>query len=254
MSTPEEASEYLSRTNLKSIIEWITAECILNRPDDPMSFVKNLLEMKIDARGDVVFSAEQPTDYVRGCYAEAANLADENGVIHGKVVGGGGTSTGQAAAAVARLAVMERLVRASRGIAETLNPWDASNAVVQEACGILGADRASIFVVTPDRGSLTLMMAEGAKEITVPMGVGIAGGVAENGKVVNIPDCYDDARFDPSFDKKTGYKTNNMLCSAIKDSEGEIVGVLQIINKADGPFTLADEEVFHSFEFYIFLF
>lgn len=36
MSTPEEASDYLTRTNFKSIIEWLTAEAILNRPEDPM--------------------------------------------------------------------------------------------------------------------------------------------------------------------------------------------------------------------------
>jgi hypothetical protein len=54
MSTPEEASEYLARTNFKSIVEWITAEAILNRPDDPVIFVKNLLEAKIDARGSQV--------------------------------------------------------------------------------------------------------------------------------------------------------------------------------------------------------
>jgi adenylate cyclase len=45
---------------------------------------------------------------------------------------------------------------------------------------------------------------QGAKEITVPMGAGIAGGVASSGKTVNIPDCYADSRFDPSFDTQTG--------------------------------------------------
>jgi len=228
MSTPEEAAEYLSRTNFKSIIEWITAECILNRPDDPVSFCKSLMETKVEARGDVSFAPEQPTEYIRACYAEAANLADEHGVIHGKVVGGGGTSAGQAAAAVARLAVMERLVRSSRAISESLNPYEATSTIVQEACGILGADRASVFLLSDDKSSLRLMMAEGAKEITVPVGVGIAGGVAATGAMVNIPDCYEDSRFDPSFDKKTGYKTNSMLCSPIRDRDGEVVGVLQV--------------------------
>ena len=228
MSTPEEASEYLSRTNFKSVIEWLTAETILNRPDDPTSFCKNLLEAKIEARGAVSYAPEQPTEYIRGCYAEAANLADEHGVIHGKVVGGGGSSAGQAAAAVARLAVMERLVKAGRGIAESLNPYDASNTIVQEACGILGADRASVFLMSADKTYLTLMMSEGSKAITVPVGVGIAGNVAAAGETVNIPDCYEDTRFDPSFDKKTGYRTNNMLCVPIKDTMGDVVGVLQV--------------------------
>lgn len=56
----------------------------------------------------------------------------------------------------------------------------------------MGADRATIFIMSNDKSQLTLMMAEGAKEITVPVGVGIAGGVAETGANVNIPDCYED--------------------------------------------------------------
>jgi len=235
----------LSKTNFKSIVEWITAEVILNRPDDPLSYCKNLIELKLDARGSLPFSAEQPTEYVRACYAEASNLADEHGVIHGKVLGsgGGGASSGQHAATSSRLATMERLVKAAKSIADNLDPYDATNTIVQEACAILGADRASIFIVSNDKKILALMMAEGAKEITVPIGVGIAGGVASTGKSVNIGDCYSDSRFDPSFDKKTGYKTNNMLCAAIKDTAGDIVGVLQIINKVDGPFDESDEEI-----------
>ena len=68
---------------------------------------------------------------------------------------------------------------------------------VQEACGILGADRAAIFLLSNDKSQLTLMVAEGAKEITVPVGVGIAGGVAETGANVNIPDCYEDRCIEP---------------------------------------------------------
>lgn len=58
-TTPEEASEYLSRTNFKSVIEWMTAEAILNRPDDPVTFCRNLLDMKIEARGSNPFAPEQ---------------------------------------------------------------------------------------------------------------------------------------------------------------------------------------------------
>jgi len=244
MSTPEEASEYLARTNFKSIIEWMTAEAILNRPEDPMTFCRNLLDIKIDERGGTPYDPEQPTDYVKGCYEEASNLADENGRIHGKVVAAVTTSANQQMNAIeGRLKTMERLVEASRSIADSLDPYDATNTIVKESCTILGADRASIFTMSNDKKNLILMIAEGAKNITVPVGSGIAGGVAASGTMVNIPDCYTDSRFDPSYDKKTGYKTNNMLCAPIHDSTGEIVGVLQIINKHAGPFTPDDEEI-----------
>lgn len=56
----------------------------------------------------------------------------------------------------------------------------------------MGADRATIFLVNNDKTQLSLMMAEGSKEVTVPVGVGIAGTVADTGSNINIPDCYED--------------------------------------------------------------
>eukprot|EP00618_Florenciella_parvula_P012811 CAMPEP_0119507266 /NCGR_PEP_ID=MMETSP1344-20130328/27208_1 /TAXON_ID=236787 /ORGANISM="Florenciella parvula, Strain CCMP2471" /LENGTH=465 /DNA_ID=CAMNT_0007543883 /DNA_START=64 /DNA_END=1458 /DNA_ORIENTATION=+ len=246
MGTPEEASDYLSRTNFKSVIEWLTAEAILNRPDDPMIFCRNLLDQKIDARGGVDYNAEHPTEYVRSCYAEASNLADEHGRIHGKVVAPVTTSSNQQMDILGKkLKILERLIVASRAIADSLDPYEATQAIIKESCSVLNADRASIFTVSLDKKSLQLMIAEGAKNITVPIGVGIAGGVATSGESVNIPDAYADDRFDPSHDKKTGYKTDSILCQPIQDTSGEIVGVMQVINKADGPFTPDDEEVSH---------
>jgi adenylate cyclase len=61
---------------------------------------------------------------------------------------------------------------------------------------------------------------------------------------VNIPDCYGDDRFDQTFDKMTGYRTNNLLTMSIVDFEGECMGVLQAINKNpnDAPsFSRIDE-------------
>lgn len=50
---------------------------------------------------------------------------------------------------------------------------------------------------------------------------------------VNIPDCYQDSRFDSSFDKLTGYHTKSMLVKPINDYEGNVTGVFQAINKGD---------------------
>lgn len=47
-------------------------------------------------------------------------------------------------------------------------------------------------------------------------------------QTVNIPDAYLDARFDPSVDDGTGFKHNTILCMAIKNSEGRIIGVIQV--------------------------
>eukprot|EP00395_MALV-II_sp_L67-2_P000418 gene418-372_t len=86
------------------------------------------------------------------------------------------------------------------------------------------------------------------KPIRVNPGQGIAGHVFKTGETVNIPDCYQDSRFDSSFDKLTGYHTKSMLVKPINDYEGNVTGVFQAINKEnDVPFSKADEVVIENF-------
>lgn len=56
---------------------------------------------------------------------------------------------------------------------------------------------------------------------------------------------FQDARFNKDIDKKTGYRTRNILCMPILDYELEVIGVAQIMNKMDGgtEFSMEDEEV-----------
>ena len=90
MSAPsgsaEDAADYLSRTNFKSLIEWLTAEAILSRPDDPLPFLRDLVQQKVAERPEPLYKPTDATDYVRKCYAEASASADEEGRIHGKVI------------------------------------------------------------------------------------------------------------------------------------------------------------------------
>ena len=65
-------------------------------------------------------------------------------------------------------------------------------------------------------------------------GKGLAGYVAKTGETVNITDAYKDPRFNPEIDRKSGYKTQNVLCMPMRDKEGKIVGVFQFLNKRDG--------------------
>jgi HD-GYP domain-containing protein (c-di-GMP phosphodiesterase class II) len=81
----------------------------------------------------------------------------------------------------------------------------------------------------------------------------LAGYVANTGTVVNLPDAYQipetaEYHFDRSFDQRTGYRTQSMLQLPMKDTEGNIIGVLQLINARNGqgeniPFTRDDEEL-----------
>lgn len=81
-------------------------------------------------------------------------------------------------------------------------------------------------------------------EVRVAWGTGIAGHVAESGEAVNIPDAYQDDRFNNEIDILTGYRTKALLCMPIKDDAGDVVAVAQVINKLDGDrFTENDEKV-----------
>ncbi|XP_070593554.1 dual 3',5'-cyclic-AMP and -GMP phosphodiesterase 11A [Erythrolamprus reginae] len=86
---------------------------------------------------------------------------------------------------------------------------------------------------------------ESSNELQLLWAKGTVGYVAEHGETVNMPDVYQDHRFNEKIDKLTGYKTKSLLCMPIRNSEGEIIAVAQVINKTPGgiPFTDDDEKV-----------
>ena len=74
------------------------------------------------------------------------------------------------------------------------------------------------------------------------MGKGIAGTVAATGETVIVHDAWADPRFDPSVDRRSGFRTRSILCVPIRNRTERIVGVLQLLNKRDGGFGEADLE------------
>ncbi|XP_028401446.1 dual 3',5'-cyclic-AMP and -GMP phosphodiesterase 11-like isoform X2 [Dendronephthya gigantea] len=85
-------------------------------------------------------------------------------------------------------------------------------------------------------------------EVRFPVNIGITGHVATTGQTLNIPDAYADPRFDPIVDETSGFKTKTILCMPIHNSSGEILGVVQLLNKVDNtPFNANDENLFEAF-------
>jgi adenylate cyclase len=115
--------------------------------------------------------------------------------------------------------------------------------VVEEAARMLRADRATLLLHDEKKDELfsRVAMGESVGEIRMPSYAGIAGSVFTSGKSINIPYAYADLRFNPSFDRKTGYFTRSILCVPIINKEGKIIGVTQALNKKGGPFTEEDE-------------
>ncbi|HIK05847.1 MAG TPA: GAF domain-containing protein [Trichormus sp. M33_DOE_039] len=134
---------------------------------------------------------------------------------------------------------------------------------------LLGADRTTIFLLDEEKQELWSIVAEGegkrSLEIRIPADKGIAGEVATFKQVVNIPfDFYNDPRsiFAQKQEKITGYRTYTMLALPLLNEQGQLVAVVQLLNKLkstqtpDAPlaervdtvgFTSADEQLFQEF-------
>ncbi|HEY8787181.1 MAG TPA: HD domain-containing phosphohydrolase [Candidatus Limnocylindria bacterium] len=114
---------------------------------------------------------------------------------------------------------------------------------------LLDADRATIFIVDRERGEIwsRVALGTGAGEIRQAIGVGIAGLVAATGDTVNIPDAYDDPRFNPEPDQRSGYRTKSLLTFPMTGQNERVIGVFQVVNKnGGGEFTADDEETLSS--------
>lgn len=117
--------------------------------------------------------------------------------------------------------------------------------IMEETAQALDADRCTVFLLDRDRNELWSKVGMGLEkeEIRFPAYKGIAGYVVKTGEILNITDAYSDPRFNPAIDKRTGFKTNTLLCMPIRNRKMEIIGVFQVLNKSQGVFTKQDEEL-----------
>ncbi len=135
-------------------------------------------------------------------------------------------------------AQLARLLSVGERLAAS-NDLDEVLALVIDAMrDVLRADRASVFQFDPQAQELFISQAHGVAAIRFPITKGIAGESARLGRILNIPDCYADSRFNPEIDRKTGYKTRNMLTIPLLSPEAgaggagaSLEGVAQVLNK-----------------------
>ena len=141
---------------------------------------------------------------------------------------------------------LNALLRVSKALASEIRLDDLLQVIVEKAAEVMDADRATLFLYDETRNELwskTTQRLE-IKEIRLPLGVGIAGTVAKTRTAINIPDTYADARFDPDFDKETGYRTRSILCLPLIGNGDRLIGVIQVLNKKDQEvFNEADESL-----------
>ena len=149
----------------------------------------------------------------------------------------------------------------TNAIAQRLPAEQLFQTVVQQAVSLLNCDRATMWLLTPSRDKLWSMVAPVGKiksliRLEVPIShKSLSGSCVLNDEVINLPDAYDDARFDRRFDKQTKYTTRSMLMVPItSERTQDVLGCLQCLNKqtADGVdegvrFEQADIELSQAF-------
>jgi adenylate cyclase len=166
--------------------------------------------------------------------------------------------TSQCAITLESMQLIERVTRTRRReteflelVSELTSELDLGTLlgrVMAEATKMLDAERSTLFLNDEKTGELFSYIGDKLEtEIRFPNHLGIAGSVFTSRQSVRIPYAYADLRFNPAFDRQTGYFTRSILCVPIFNKAGEAIGVTQALNKRGGPFTAEDESRLRAF-------
>ena len=150
-----------------------------------------------------------------------------------------------------RVEQLETCYKITSLINSELNLANLLDTIMNVAKKVMNADACSLLLVDEDTDELVFQIAlsevgEKLKTMTrLKMGEGIAGTVAKNGEPIIIEDAYHHPKFNPAFDKKSGFQTGSILCSPLK-AKGKIIGVCQVIHGKDKGriFQQSDQELF----------
>jgi HD-GYP domain-containing protein (c-di-GMP phosphodiesterase class II) len=144
------------------------------------------------------------------------------------------------------------LIEISRALSQERDIDRLLNLILEKSRFITGADAGSFYLLestTPGSREkrLRFKLSQNdsvefqSREFTVPLSTrSIAGAAAVGRKPIVIPDVYeigasDPYGFDPSFDRKVGYRTKSMIAVPMISAEDDVIGVIQLINRKKDP-------------------
>ncbi|TNE69992.1 GAF domain-containing protein [bacterium] len=110
--------------------------------------------------------------------------------------------------------------------------------IMESTKDIMQAEASSLMLVDKETGELIFAVPTGPASVDlsgkrIPSGKGIGGWVAENNEAAIVNEVKSDHRFLGDTDN---FVTNNLACVPMNNAKGEVIGVLQAINKKDGNF------------------
>jgi serine/threonine-protein kinase len=144
---------------------------------------------------------------------------------------------------------LHMLMELTRQLFETTDPDEMLLLLARTSAKLVGAEWATVYCLDEQRAELwsKVTIDQTVGEIRLPIGVGLAGAVAATGEPIAIADAYADDRFNRAIDQRTGFRTRNLLTVPIKATDGNVIGVFQIVNKREGAFEVHDVEILTSF-------
>lgn len=144
-------------------------------------------------------------------------------------------------------AALRAVLEVSRQLGATTELQPMLETIEGAARAVLNCERATVFLYDRKTDELYSQVATGVDSIRFPAGRGIAGETVRQSQVVRVPDAYADARFNPDVDRRTGFRTRDLLSVPLTGYDNSIVGVLQVLNKQRGAFDDFDVELVRVF-------
>jgi GAF domain-containing protein len=136
----------------------------------------------------------------------------------------------------------EEALETIKHLSSTLSLADLSRVVLAVVRDQVDADRGALFVVDHVKGEVRSIVADRVVgDITLPIGFGIAGAVAQTGQVIDTYNPQYDQHYDAKYEALLNYDTKDIYCMPVIGSDGTIVGVLELLNRKR-PFTPEDHD------------
>ena len=143
-------------------------------------------------------------------------------------------------------AQLEALLQLQQDLALEANVDRVLTLIVDTAKTMLDCERATLYVIDHAKNELwsRVLTESELTEIRLPLdGRSLAAEVARAGRLLRIDAPYEDARFDPSVDARSGFRTRSMLVAPIDARDRRRLGVLQAVNDHEGTFQEDDERL-----------
>ncbi len=143
------------------------------------------------------------------------------------------------------------IAKFGKELVETQEIENALDLIAIEAKKLLKCERCSIFLIDYESQMLWTKHSDGIGRIAISTDAGIVGHTfkTRSPQIVNNP--YDNQFFMPNIDKKSGFTTKNIITTLIFDSNREVIGIIQLLNKLESDFDEEDMKVLNFFANYV---